>query len=40
MTTPSPGHTVAATGFADGESDEPGAWTEPGRAPVLGQVNK
>jgi hypothetical protein len=22
------------------ESDEPGTWTEPGRSPVLGQVNK
>jgi hypothetical protein len=22
------------------ENDEPGTWTEPGRAPVLGQVNK
>jgi hypothetical protein len=35
---PNESHTISAG--SRNESDRPGTWTEPGRAPVLGQVNK
>ena len=35
---PNESHTTSAG--SRNESDGPGTWTEPGRAPVLGQVNK
>jgi len=35
---PDKSHTTSAGSGI--ESDEPDAWTEPGQAPVLGQVNK